>query len=240
MTSSASPARFDHEAVRRAARSIRHPLTRALLALTFSTGLVDAVSYLGLGRVFAANMTGNVVLLGFGVAGSGGLPVVAPLVSLGAFVLGAGAGGVLTKRTADSHRLHVASTLAVEVSLIGISTVLAAAITIRPNALSGDVVIALLAFAMGTRNATVRRLGVPDLTTTVLTMTLTALAAESPAAGGSGRGGARRSAAVLSMFAGAVAGALLLKSSLVLPLLAATGLAFLIGLVYLPAARRYS
>ena len=53
-----------------AARSIRHPLARALLVLTFSTGLVDAVSYLGLGRVFTANMTGNIVLLGFGIAGS--------------------------------------------------------------------------------------------------------------------------------------------------------------------------
>ena len=78
-----------------AAGSIRHPLARALLVLTFSTGLVDAVSYLGLGRVFTANMTGNIVLLGFGIAGSGGLPVVAPLVSLGAFLVGSAVGGVL-------------------------------------------------------------------------------------------------------------------------------------------------
>jgi uncharacterized membrane protein YoaK (UPF0700 family) len=61
--------------------------------MTFTTGLVDAVSYLGLGRVFAANMTGNIVLLGFGIAGSAGLPVVAPLVSLGAFLAGSAAGG---------------------------------------------------------------------------------------------------------------------------------------------------
>jgi uncharacterized membrane protein YoaK (UPF0700 family) len=36
----------------------------ALLGLTVVTGLVDAVSYLRLGRVFVANMTGNVVFLG--------------------------------------------------------------------------------------------------------------------------------------------------------------------------------
>src|SRR5215203_654838 len=78
-----------------AAASARHPLAHALLVLTFSTGLVDAVSYLGLGRVFTANMTGNIVLLGFGIAGSGGLPVVAPLVSLGAFLVGSAAGGAL-------------------------------------------------------------------------------------------------------------------------------------------------
>ena len=91
-----------------AARSIRHPLARALLALTFSTGLVDAVSYLGLGRVFTANMTGNIVLLGFGIAGGEGLPVVAPLVSLGAFLAGSAIGGVLAVMTADRHPQHVA------------------------------------------------------------------------------------------------------------------------------------
>src|SRR5438552_18261790 len=65
----------------------------ALIALTFTTGLIDAVSYLGLGRVFTANMTGNVVLLGFGIAGAGGLPVLAPVLSLVSFLLGAGIGG---------------------------------------------------------------------------------------------------------------------------------------------------
>ena len=110
--SSAQPARFDQEALGRAARSIQHPLARALLVLTFTTGLVDAVSYLGLGRVFTANMTGNIVFLGFGIAGSGGLPVVAPLVSLGAFLLGAGGGGVLAERMGDRHPAHIARALA--------------------------------------------------------------------------------------------------------------------------------
>src|SRR5437588_1437925 len=87
----------------RAARSINHPLTRALLILTFTTGLIDAVSFLALGRVFTANMTGNIVLLGFGVAGSGGLPVVAPLASLAAFLLGSGIGGVLVRRMGERH-----------------------------------------------------------------------------------------------------------------------------------------
>src|SRR5438876_5917986 len=82
---SAQPARFDQKALGRAARSLQHPLARTLLVLTFTTGLVDAVSFLGLGNVFTANMTGNVVFLGFGIAGSGGLQVVAPLVSLGSF-----------------------------------------------------------------------------------------------------------------------------------------------------------
>jgi uncharacterized membrane protein YoaK (UPF0700 family) len=238
MAPSARPARLDQEALRLAARSVQHPLARALLVLTFTTGLVDAVSYLGLGRVFTANMTGNVVFLGFGIAGSAGLPVVAPLVSLGAFLLGAAGGGVLADRIGDRHPEHIARALAIEVSLIGVAALLAAAVDVRPNALSADIVIALLAFAMGLRNATVRRIGVPDLTTTVLTMTLTGLAADSPMAAGSGKGSTRRIAAVLAMFAGALAGALLLKTSLVLPLLAAAGLALVTWLVYVPAARR--
>ena len=72
----------------RAARSIRHPLSRALLVLTFSTGLVDAVSYLGLGRVFTANMTGNIVLLGLAVAQSLGPQTLRSLVALAAFAVG--------------------------------------------------------------------------------------------------------------------------------------------------------
>jgi uncharacterized membrane protein YoaK (UPF0700 family) len=183
-------------------------------------------------------LTGNVVLLGFGIAGRGGLPVVAPLVSLGSFLLGAGGGGVLADRMGDRHPEHVARALAIEVSLIGVAAILAAAIDVRPDAFSGDLVIALLAFAMGVRNATVRRIGVPDLTTTVLTMTLTALAADSPVTGGSGEGSVRRIAAVLAMFTGALVGALLLTTSLTLPLVAAAGLALVTWLVYIPAARR--
>ena len=71
---------------------------------------------------------------------------------------------------------------------------------------------------MGVRNATVRKIALPDLTTTVLTLTLTGLAADSALAGGANPRAWRRGASVLSMFLGAAAGALLLRYSLVLPL----------------------
>jgi uncharacterized membrane protein YoaK (UPF0700 family) len=232
-------ARPDHEPIGvPAADSIRHALARALLTLTFSTGLVDAVSYLGLGRVFTANMTGNIVLLGFGLADSGGLPVVAPLVSLAAFLAGSAVGGVLAVRTGDRHAQHVARALGIEIGLILAAAIVTAATDVRPSTLAANAVIALLALAMGVRNATVRRLAVPDLTTTVLTMTLTGLAADSRVAGGSGRGSVRRISAVLAMLCGGVAGALLLKISLVAPLLAAAALALLASLAYVPVARR--
>jgi uncharacterized membrane protein YoaK (UPF0700 family) len=232
-------ARPDREPIGvRAGRSIRHPLARALLVLTFSTGLVDAVSYLGLGHVFTANMTGNIVLLGFGIAGSGGLPVVAPLVSLAAFLAGSAAGGVLAARIGDRHARHVGRALGIEVGLVLAAAIVAAAADVRPSTFAADAVIAMLALAMGVRNATIRRLAVPDLTTTVLTMTLTGLAADSRIAGGSGGGSVRRISAVLAMLCGAVAGALLLEISLVPPLLVAAALAILVALVYVPIARR--
>src|SRR4051812_46401425 len=94
--------------------SLHDPPVPALLVLTFSTGLVDAVSYLGLGRVFTANMTGNIVLLGFGIAGSGGLPVVAPLVSLGAFLVGSVVGGAMAVRLTQHHAEHITRALGIE------------------------------------------------------------------------------------------------------------------------------
>lgn len=124
-------------------------------------------------------------------------------------------------------------------SLIGIAAILAAAVNITPDAFSGYTVVALLALAMGIRNATVRRIGGSDLTTTVLTGTLSGLAADSPLMGGSGKGSVRRIAAVLGLFAGALAGALLLQASLALPLVAAAGLALVTWLVYIPTTRRH-
>ncbi len=221
-----------------AAQRITHPLSLTLLALTFTTGMVDAVSYLGLGHVFTANMTGNVVLLGFGIARAGGLPIVAPIVSMGSFLIGSAAGGMLASRLAHRHPTHFGIALAVEGTLIAVAAVIAALGNPKPLAVSGDVLIALLALAMGVRNATVRKIGVADLTTTVLTMTLTGLAADSRLAGGSGKGTARRVSAVVGMLLGAVSGGLLQKTSLALPLAFTSAIAFASCVAYVPASRR--
>jgi uncharacterized membrane protein YoaK (UPF0700 family) len=184
-------------------------LIAALLALTCTTGLVDAASLLGLGRVFTANMTGNVVLLGFAIAGTGGFSVGATLTSLLGFLLGA-AGAARLGRYAEA-RQHgwLLPALGVEVSLVLTAAILATALTPTSDSDLRYVAIALLAMAMGARNAAVRGLGVKDLTTTVLTMTLTGLAADSRLAGGTGQGGGRRLAAVGAMLGGAVVGGLL-------------------------------
>jgi uncharacterized membrane protein YoaK (UPF0700 family) len=225
-------ATVNRELASQAAASVRHPLTLTLLTLTFTTGLIDATSYLGLGHVFTANMTGNVVLLGFGIAGTAGLPVISPIVSMVSFVIGAGLGGFLGTRIERLHPVHLGVALVIEVLLVAAAGALAAILPIHANRLSGDVIVALLAFAMGVRNATVRRVAVPDLTTTVLTMTLTGLAADSRLVGNSGAGTLRRVAAVSAMLVGAVAGALLVRSSLTLPLAAAAALALVTAVGY--------
>jgi uncharacterized membrane protein YoaK (UPF0700 family) len=184
-------------------------LLLSLTMLTVVSGLVDAVSYLGLGHVFTANMTGNVVLLGFAAAGAPGFSVAASLVSLGSFLVGAAAAGRVTLRVASRRRwLLIAMT--VEGLVAGIAALVAAIHSGAVGSGSGRyTIIAVLAFAMGVRNSTIRRLSVPDITTTVLTMTLTGLAADSSLAGGSNPKVARRASAVVAMLVGAVCGATL-------------------------------
>jgi uncharacterized membrane protein YoaK (UPF0700 family) len=215
--------------------SLRHPLTLAFVGLTFVTGLVDAVSYLGLGHVFSANMTGNIVLLGFGIAKAGNLPLIAPLVSLFAFLSGAAFGGALARRTGHRHRVHLHLALGLEFGCIAAAVVFTALAHPHASTVAGGVVIALLALGMGIRNATVRRISVPDLTTTVLTMTLTGLAADSPLAGGTGAGTLRRSSAVIALLAGALVGALLLRISLTVALAGAAACVLATAIMYAAA-----
>jgi uncharacterized membrane protein YoaK (UPF0700 family) len=198
-----------------------------LRGLTVVTGIVDAVSFLALGHVFTANMTGNVVFLGFAAAGAPGLSVARSLAALASFIAGAVLGGRLGARMAEGPR-HRWSGIAfgAEAAILVAAALIVAG---RGSDLSGDArrafaLIVLTGTAMGIRNATVRRLGVPDLTTTVLTLTITGLGADSPLAGGQGAGSGRRIAAVAAMFGGAALGALLLQHSVALPLGVAGGL----------------
>jgi Protein of unknown function (DUF1275) len=120
----------------------------------------------------------------------------------------AGAGRAGAGRAGVSARLLLTA-MATEAVFVGGGAVVAFVVPAVGHGWPRYLVIALLAFAMGVRNATIRRLAVPDLTTTVLTMTLTGLAADSSLAGGDNHAAVRRTAAVVAMLAGAVAGAAL-------------------------------
>jgi uncharacterized membrane protein YoaK (UPF0700 family) len=190
-------------------------LRTLLIALTGVTGLVDAASYLGVGHVFVANMTGNVVLLGFALSGAAGLSIAASAVALAGFLAGAVAGGRLAVATSRHRRLWLSTGSAAQTVLVGAAAAATAAGVLRPDGPSRLALLALLGTAMGLQNATARRLAIPDLTTTVLTQTLTGLAADSPLGGGPNPHPMRRIAAVVVMLGGAlVGGALTLHAGL--------------------------
>jgi uncharacterized membrane protein YoaK (UPF0700 family) len=181
-------------------------LPAILLVLTAVTGVVDAVSYLRLGHVFVANMTGNVAFLGFAVADAREFSVAASLTAALAFLAGAVLGGRLVLFAGRHRGRYLAAGILIEAVLV--AAALAAAL-FAPQVEEISVryeLIVLLALAMGLQNAVARKLGVPDLTTTVLTLTLTGLAADSRLGGGDNPRTGRRLLATASMFAGAAVG----------------------------------
>jgi len=199
---------FDRHLLRLLLNDEQHgPLPALLLLLTVVTGLVDAVSILSLGRVFVANMTGNVVFVGFAIAGAPGFSLGASLSALAGFLVGAAVGGrVVNVYKPHRSRLLLAGSLLEFVCVTGGLLVISIASSPFHRAVQ-DGTAAAVALALGTQNAVVRTLAVPDLTTTVLTLTLTGLAAEARA--GLRPTSVRRALAVATMFGGAVLGAVL-------------------------------
>jgi uncharacterized membrane protein YoaK (UPF0700 family) len=214
------------------------PLPPLLLTLTVVTGLVDATSYLKLGHVFVANMTGNVVFLGFGIAGAGGISIWASLTALGSFLVGGVAGGRIRARWSSNRARLLTAATSAELLLVAAALLVAALSAQYKGTASRYVVIVLLAIAMGVQNAAARRLAVADLTTTVLTMTLTGLAADAALAGGHGSKLGRRALSLAAMLLGALfGGLLLLKVDNAAPLALATGLLAIVSFFTYRASR---
>src|SRR3989442_7331013 len=207
--------------------TIERVIPYALLGMTAVTGLVDAVSFLSLGRVFTANMTGNIVLLAFATARVSGLSIARSLTALLAFLVGAILGGrVIARASADAQiRFAVQALLLEAVFLFAASF---CSIGYRSDLLGHSfqpfALIALTALAMGTRNAAVRKLAIPDLTTTVLTLTITGIGADSSLANGNNPRLARRVESVIAMFLGAALGAVVIHYSISAALWLATAI----------------
>ncbi|MEU1736910.1 YoaK family protein [Streptosporangium sp. NPDC020145] len=193
----------------------RHGVLPALLVvLTVTTGLVDALSFLGLSRVFVANMTGNVAFLGFALAGDPQLSVWAPPLAVAVFTAGAWSTGRLARWMPQARREFTVLT-AVHALLVAVALVVALLAGQRTAGVRATL-IALLGYGMGLQNAAARRLAVPDLVTiTVLTSTLTLLAADPPE-----RAGLRRSVSITALFTGALTGAVLFLNLGAVPVLA--------------------
>jgi len=209
----------------------RHgPLPPLMVALTIVTGVVDAASYLELGHVFVANMTGNIVFLGFAIAGAGGISIATSLVAIVSFLLGAFGGGWLGARNAEHRGRVLRAGTVVQATLFVVALVVAAGAAEPLHSGTRYALLVPLALAMGVQNATAQRLSVPELTTTVLTKTLVGIASETRLAGGPGAQVGRRLLAVTAMLLGALTGGLLvLHVSVAAALAVATAIVLVVG-----------
>lgn len=181
----------------------------ALLLLTFATGLVDAVSVLVLGHVFVANMTGNVIFLGFWFVPHSGVDLTAAVVAFLSFLAGTVLGGRLARHLDSAVRRWLTVALSVEVVLLTVLAALAGSGVLRYYDDTKLFLIAGLAVAFGIQNATARQFGIQELSTTVLTQTIVGIGFDSRIAGGTGQREKLRYTVVLTMCAGAVLGATL-------------------------------
>ncbi|MGZ0148118.1 YoaK family protein [Kribbella sp. WER1] len=185
----------------------------AFLGLTAATGLIDAVSYLKLGHTFVANMTGNVVFLGFAVAPQSGFRLGPPVVAVLGFVLGSLLGGRAARLLEARPRRWLGIAFGVQAGLLLVCALLVGLGVLRDSGGTSYLLILALAGCFGLQNATVRHVAPKDMTTTVLTLTLTGLAADSVLGNGRAAPPYRRLGSILAMLAGAAAGALLLQAS---------------------------
>ncbi len=206
-----------------------------LLLLTFATGLVDAVSVLILGHIFVANMTGNAIFLGFWFVPHSGVDMTAAVVAFGSFLAGTVLGGRFARHLEHDTRRWVTVALSVECVVLVALSILAGAGVLHYHDNTKLILIAGLAIAFGSQNATARQFGIQELSTTVLTSTIVGIGVDSRLAGGTGQREKLRYSVVVTMCAGAVAGATMSRFTvapviaLAALLVAASAIIFLFG-----------
>ncbi|WP_235928998.1 YoaK family protein [Marisediminicola senii] len=186
-----------------------------MLALTFSTGVIDAVGYLGLDRVFTGNMTGNVVILGMALVGADDLPIFGPIVALIGFMLGAVVAGRTLRSLPAGWTTHSTALLAAVAVVISASAIITGVSGPDRPEWVALTVTGLLGLAMGIQAGAARHIAVKDVTTVVVTSTMVGLAFDSYFGQRGGQPWKRRLGALILIGAGAAAGAYLLNFGLV-------------------------
>jgi uncharacterized membrane protein YoaK (UPF0700 family) len=180
-----------------------------MLALTFGTGMIDAIGYLGLDRVFTGNMTGNVVILGMALAGADDLPVLGPLLALLGFMAGAAIAGRTLPSKTYSWRPRFSWILAVNAVAMTACAIALIAVEEAPTTVAAATITTALAMAMGLQAGMARVVAVRDVTTVVVTSTITSLASDSMLGANRRTGAGRRIASIALITVGALVGALL-------------------------------
>lgn len=205
-----------------------------MTAVSFGTGALDAATYLGMDGVFGANMTGNVILIALSIAGEGVHSFLGPLMALGGFITGSWLLGLIARRHPKGSIPDPVVAPVFGVCAVGMLTITALLVWLPMTGTLLHTATFTIGFLMGFQALAARRVGVPDISTVVITSTLSLLFSEA----GRFHGGAsriatgRRAAAVLSMFLGAVSGALLLKIGLTVALLLPTIVLTVVALIY--------
>ncbi|HZU46444.1 MAG TPA: YoaK family protein [Mycobacterium sp.] len=202
----------------------------ALLLLTFATGIVDAISVLVLGHVFVANMTGNVIFLGFWFVPGSGVDLTAAVVAFGGFLVGTIVGGRLARHLGQQTRLWLAAALGTEIVMLMVLSLLAGTGVLGYHDNTKLILIVGLGLTFGVQNATARQFGIQELTTTVLTSTIVGIGFDSRLAGGTGHREKLRYSVVFTMCGGAVLGATLSLVT-VAPVIALAALVVLLSLL---------
>jgi uncharacterized membrane protein YoaK (UPF0700 family) len=179
----------------------------ALLLLTFATGLVDAIGVLVLGHIFVANMTGNLIFLGFWLVPGTGIDLTAAIVAVVGFLTGTVIGGRLARHLGAHARRWLTTSLGIEIVVLVTLSVLAGAGVLSYHTNTKLVLIAGLAITFGVQNATARQFGIQELSTTVLTSTVVGIGVDSRLAGGTGEREKLRYSVIFALVAGAIVGA---------------------------------
>jgi uncharacterized membrane protein YoaK (UPF0700 family) len=208
------------------------PLVPMLIALTVVSGMVDAFSFLYLGHIFVANLTGDVLFVAFGLAGAQGFSISALLVTLGTFFFGALVGGRLYAGIGRHRGRLLAVVCIIQAALFAASVIVASMGHQSSTGGSRYAILVLLALAMGVQNAMALKLEIPGLTTSVLTRTITGISADSRLGGGTGATTGARIASTAALFLGALVGAaLVLNVNAWSELLVATAILVAVSLI---------
>jgi uncharacterized membrane protein YoaK (UPF0700 family) len=183
-----------------------------LNALAVSSGAVDAISFLALGKVFSAFMTGNIAFLGLRVAGAPAPGLVSIVVSMAAFAVGVYVSTRIVKPSEGSGMWCQEVTVALGASLIAHAAFLAVwfASTGQPSIDVAHVLLGLWGVAMGMQSAAVRTLHVDGVFTTAATATIIFLVGDLTNWSATVEERRRLAGVLVSLFVGASAGGLLL------------------------------
>jgi uncharacterized membrane protein YoaK (UPF0700 family) len=183
-----------------------------LIGLTFASGAVDAIAFLGLSKIFSAFMTGNLVFLGLALAGAKGIDLVRVAAALAAFAVGVFLAIRIVRPTNGSTIWPRRVTIALGVSMLAQAAFLGGWLVTsgRPSTGAGDLLVTLSALALGMQSGAVMSLDVKGVFTTAATATLIMLVSEEAGASQSQRERRRLAGVLVALVAGATAAGLLL------------------------------